>query len=133
MTNNKYDILISGGNIMKLKNLRKRNGYSQKYIANHIGITDKTYANYENGITEPNIKTIIDLADFFHITTDELLERKNSNIIDKGLLRDEEINIIDIMKQLNDTWLSKLEGYAVAFLTTQNEQNEIIQKIKGEK
>ena len=117
---------------MNLKKLRKELNLSQKDVAINIGITDKTYANYENGNTEPNIDTIIKLAEFFHVTTDELLERKNLNIIDKGLLSNTEINIIEIMKELNPRNLDKLQAYATALLETQNDENRIIKQIKGE-
>lgn len=118
---------------MNLKYLRKQLNLNQKDVATKIGITDKTYANYENGITEPNIETIIKLANFFHITTDELLERKNINIIDKGLLSQTELDIIDIMKELNQQNLNRLESYATALYTTQKDQDDIKNKFKGAK
>ena len=46
---------------MNLKKLRKNLSLNQKDIANSIGITDKTYANYENGKTEPNISFFLPL------------------------------------------------------------------------
>ena len=117
---------------MNLKKLRKELSLNQKDIATKIGITDKTYANYENGKTEPNIDTIIKLAEFFHISTDELLERKNLNIIDKGLLSQTELDILEIMKELKPNNLDKLEAYATALYSTQKDQEQIIRKIKGE-
>ena len=117
---------------MNIKKLRKNLSLNQKDIADAIGITDKTYANYENSKTEPNIETLIKRADYFHISIDELVERKNLNTIDKGLLSQTELDIIEIMRELKPNFLEKLESYATALYSTQKDQEQITRKIKGE-
>lgn len=114
---------------MKLKEFRKKMGVNQKDIAKKIGVTDKTYANYENGNTEPNIQTIIKLADYFHITTDELLERKEKNIIDKGMLNNLELDIIDKMQQLDRDNQIRLQTYTYALWQNQQDEQNTIKKI----
>ena len=128
----KNEIIITEAH-MNLKKLRKRIGANQKEIATKIGITDKTYANYENGNTEPNIQTIIKLADYFHITTDELLGRNQKNVIDKGLLNDIELDIIDKLQTLDRDNQLRLQAYTYSLW--QNQQNEqiTIKKIRGNK
>ena len=49
---------------MKLKELRKTKGISQDEVANALGITLRTYQNYEYGQREPNIEMINKIADF---------------------------------------------------------------------
>lgn len=61
---------------MKLKELRKETGYTQKEMAKMLNITQSAYSQYETGLIEPDIKTIINLANIFDISTDMLLERK---------------------------------------------------------
>ena len=61
---------------MKLKELRKTKGISQDEVANALGITLRTYQNYEYGQREPNIEMINKIADFFGVTTDYLLGRE---------------------------------------------------------
>lgn len=61
---------------MLLKELRKKRGISQEDVAKALGITLRTYQNYEYGQREPNIEMIVKLSDFFGVTTDYLLGRE---------------------------------------------------------
>lgn len=115
---------------MKLKELRKKINLSQDKLAKELNIAQTTYHNYENKITEPNIQTLIKLADYFHITIDELVERKNTNVIDKGLMNETEINILEITKELNHKNQNRLESYALALYETQKDEERIINKVK---
>lgn len=58
----------------QLKYYRKSINISQEQIANKLGMTQQAYANYEQGIREPNIETIKKLCIIFDCTADELLE-----------------------------------------------------------
>lgn len=59
----------------KIKELRKEKKATQQEIANLLGITRGAYANIENGRREPDIETLIKLADYFHVSVDYLLDR----------------------------------------------------------
>lgn len=63
---------------MKLKELRKQKGLSQEQVAKELGITLRTYQNYEYEQREPNIEMIFKLSDFYQVTTDYLLGREKS-------------------------------------------------------
>lgn len=67
---NKY-----GDVMLRLKELRKSKSLNQSQVANAIGISQRTYSNYEIGTREPDINTIIKLADYFNVTIDYLLCR----------------------------------------------------------
>ena len=60
---------------MKLKKLRTEKGLSQAELGRLLGVTGQTVLNWENGIFEPRIKDLIDIADFFGVSVDELIER----------------------------------------------------------
>ena len=115
---------------MKLKELRKKNNITQKDIALKIGITDKTYANYENNKTEPPIETLIKLADYFHITIDELVGREYSNFIDKGLLNNIELDTIEKMRKLDRDNQLRLQTFVFALLQNQKEEEKTTQNLK---
>ena len=116
---------------MKLREFRIKNNLQQQEVAKFINKTKSGYGYYESGRTEPDIKTLCKLADLYHITLDELVGREQKNIIDKGLLSQTELDIIEIMKNLNTNYLEKLEAYAAALYSTQKDQETIIRKIKG--
>lgn len=60
---------------MNLKELRNMKNLSQSQAADALGISLRTYQNYEYGQREPNIEMIFKLADFYGVTTDYLLGR----------------------------------------------------------
>ena len=56
-----------------LKLLRKEKNISQPTIAKLCKTTVATVSRWENNVNEPDINTLILLADYFCITLDELL------------------------------------------------------------
>lgn len=63
---------------MRLRELRNKNGLTQNEIANKLGVSGQTILNWENGIYEPKISQLIELADLFDVSVDYLIERKTS-------------------------------------------------------
>ena len=63
---------------MRLRELRSKSGLTQNEIANKLGVTGQTILNWENGIYEPKINQLIQLADLFSVSIDYLVERKTS-------------------------------------------------------
>lgn len=59
----------------RLKELRNEKSFTQKTVANALGISITCYAGYEQGYREPDLKTLVRLADYFDVTTDYLLGR----------------------------------------------------------
>ena len=57
-----------------LKDLRKQFGYTQKYVAEQIGITYQSYQHYEWGLSVPTLQNFIKLAKLYDVSLDELLE-----------------------------------------------------------
>lgn len=60
----------------RLKNIRKERGKTQKELAKYLGISERGYQNYELGQREPSLKVLIQLSDYFEVTTDYLLGRE---------------------------------------------------------
>lgn len=58
----------------KLKALRLENGLTQDELGEKLYLSRTSISYYEIGKNEPNIETIIAVADLFNITTDELLK-----------------------------------------------------------
>jgi len=61
--------------LARLKNLRESRRSYQREIAEALGITTRAYQFYESGRSEPNIKTLIALADYFDVSIDYLVGR----------------------------------------------------------
>lgn len=63
-----------------LAELRQDKKLTQKELAQVIYVTPGTISNYENNAHFPDVEKLIDLADFFGVTTDYLLGRSSFNI-----------------------------------------------------
>jgi transcriptional regulator with XRE-family HTH domain len=57
-----------------IRELRKRAGYSQQQLAEHLGVTDKAVSRWERGIGIPDISIITKLSMFLNVDTDNLLD-----------------------------------------------------------
>lgn len=87
-----------------LKELRLQKGLRQIDIAKDFNIAKSTYCCYEKGINEPDIKTLIKLADYFDCSIDYLLGRENEDgtIYIRGYdLSKDEITIIDSLRKMD--------------------------------
>lgn len=58
-----------------LKELRATRDITQADLAKFLGITQQAVAKWETNKAEPDNKTLKILADYFHVSTDELLGR----------------------------------------------------------
>lgn len=60
----------------RLKQLRLEKGLTLKEVSQAIGIHLMTYAHYEHGDREPSIETLKKLCDFYDVSADYLIGRK---------------------------------------------------------
>jgi len=59
----------------KILELRKQKGIKQEELAAELGVTAAAVSKWENGYTLPDVLMLCALADFFGVTTDDLLGR----------------------------------------------------------
>ena len=60
---------------MRLRELRKQRGISQLKLAMDLNMNQNSISRYETGEREADYRTLIALADYFHVSLDYLLER----------------------------------------------------------
>ena len=65
-----------------IKNLRKAHSLTQEQMAEALGVTVGAVYKWEAGLSMPEIKLIMEIADFFEISVDTLLgyEQQNGNV-----------------------------------------------------
>ena len=67
--------------VVNLKKLRTERGFSQERLASLIGITQQAVYKYENLSVEPDIQTLIQLADLFGVSVDYLIGREEDKAV----------------------------------------------------
>lgn len=57
----------------RIKHLRRENNLSQKVVASAIGISQGNYSGLENGKFDPSLETLINIAEYYDMSIDELV------------------------------------------------------------
>ena len=57
---------------IKIRELRKRDGRTQEMLAEALGVTSQAVSRWESGGSYPDMEVIPAIANFFHISIDEL-------------------------------------------------------------
>ena len=63
----------------RLKELRKKRGYSQVALAEKIGVSKSTIGAYETGDIKPSIEVLETLADFFNVNLSYLMGEEDGS------------------------------------------------------
>ena len=57
----------------RIKNLRIENGYGQRKIALDLGVNQCTVSRWENGLQEPSLDMLIEIARYFNVSIDYIV------------------------------------------------------------
>lgn len=90
-----------------LKELRQKHNVTAKTVAEAVGILPDTYRSYETGRREPNLKTLVMIADYFQVTTDYLLGREPQTDAMQMLMSQTDVSPETLVRQfdaLPDEW-----------------------------
>ena len=103
-----------------LKIYRQRAGLTQFELANKIDVSPATISKYEVGSVSPDINTLIYLASIFNVSTDELLGlEENLNKISKPIeYSSDEIELLELFKQLPDKYKYEVKGYIKGIISS---------------
>ena len=102
--------------ILKIKELREEMQLTQTELAKRIGNSQRNVSNWETGASEPDIQTIVRLADVFGVSIDELFGR---NAVPREVEKTEGMDriLIHVIRKLSDAQktalLSLLQSFSV--------------------
>ena len=103
---------------LRLRDLRKQYGYTQKELGEKIGVSDNTITNYEKGVRQPSYEILQSLANIFECSIDYILGRTNNK---KEILVPPEKGQALIVKAKNaNVSIEELEAYIEARKKLQN-------------
>ena len=88
-----------------LKKLRTEAAISQKQLADSVGVSQQSINKYENHSIEPDIETLMRIADFFNTSVDYLIGytdiRRKTECVHAYELNAEESRIIEEYRTLS--------------------------------
>ena len=58
----------------KISEVRKLHGMTQEELAVKLNVTSQAVSKWENDLSIPDLPTLIELSDLFHISLDELVK-----------------------------------------------------------
>lgn len=78
----------------RIKALREQSGMTQAALAKKLNVTRSAVNSWEMGISIPSTALLVDVARFFHVSTDFLLGVKGSATLDISALNDTEVLLL---------------------------------------
>lgn len=109
---------------MRLKELREMENLTQEEFAHKHNITRATYANYESGKTQPDFNTLIQIADYYKVSLDYLIEHEIKSQTKIEDLAPNQKTTINTLLKLNNTNLTNATSYINWLYYNQNKKDK---------
>lgn len=95
---------------------RKDLGFTQKQIAEKLGMSDKSVSKWERGICLPDVSVYIELCDILKISINEFLA--GEDISEENIVKKSEDNLIQVTKDSKDKQKSLKRMLAILLVIT---------------
>lgn len=119
-----------------LKSARTSKQFTQKFVAEKLGVKGNTIGNYENGITEPDIDTFVKLCNLYEINYSDVLETAFGHPQDENNISIHEKELIKKYRQLTAEQQGAVENNIDYFIqvnkkdeTTENGEDPFANKV----
>lgn len=110
--------------MLRLKEIRTSKHITQTEVAERLNIARASYANIENGKRDPDTQTLMQLADFFSVTIDEICGRDRESYNKKtptGIADGLDESLINLLVGLPDRDVQRVRDF-VAGLKAAHEE-----------
>ena len=114
LSNIRYsDIMHSGDNMDRIKELRKAHGYKQIEFCKMLGISQATLSGYETGKYQPDNTMLVKIATLFNVSTDYLLGNTDIPTPSRPEINDDDIKFALFgTTDIADATLEDIKAYA---------------------
>ena len=92
----------------RMRELRSKHNWSMKYIAYYIGVSIQTISNWEKGETEPDLKSLVKLAELYNVTLDYLLYRDDYQPKFDSLIREVSSRNPEEIKEITLSFIERI-------------------------
>ena len=80
----------------RIRELRAEKNITQLRLSLELEVSQETVSAYENGKHLPSLKSLIKMADIFHVSTDYLLTGKDHDMVENRT------KLLDVVTQLTE-------------------------------
>jgi len=108
----------------RLKELRKKNGYSQRELAEVTGLHHSQYGRYERGGSKPYANTLTKIADALNVSVDYLLEGETQDAAIANMEDQELLKLFTEIEKLDSDVKDKVK-YILEAVVTKNKIKEL--------
>lgn len=115
---------------MNLKNLRKEKNITQEKVAKDLNVGRASYNRYELGLTEPDIETLKKMADYFHVSVDEVIGHEIPFMLNRAQFSEKQLEIIENIQNLSDEDCRYILASITAIKIANQEKENVIKKFK---
>ena len=96
--------------MLRLRDIRQERRLSQVEVAQRLGMSPARYNNYEVNKSEPDIDTLIKLAEMYNVTIDDLLGRK-THLLNLEAIKPTKARLIEQILKMNDLQELRAEAF----------------------
>lgn len=82
----------------RLAELRRKNNYTQKQLAEALNLSQQVISNIERNTTAPDLEFLNGAADLYNISLDELIGRKLNLPVEKSYER----KIVEVLEKMDE-------------------------------
>lgn len=106
----------------RLKELREKNNLTQSDLAQRLGVTTASISKYELGVVTPDIEKLIGYGRIFQTSVDYLVGLSNgiNDTIKPIEYKSDEIELLELFKQLPDKYKYEVKGYIKGIISSNN-------------
>lgn len=111
-----------GALAMRLKRLREENNLTQSELAQKIGVTTASISKYELGTVVPDVEKLMMYGKIFQTSVDYLIGLSDgiSATYKPAEYNSEEIELLNLFKQLPDKYKYEVKGYIKGIISSNN-------------
>ncbi len=107
-----------------IQGLREEANIRQSELAKSLGLGRTTISNYENNYSSPDLETLIQIANFFHVSTDYLLGISSVKNAPQNLQEDE-AKVLKYYRRLNSENKDYINGEMIKLFREQESSDKL--------
>lgn len=111
-----------------IQGLREEANIRQSELAKSLGLGRTTISNYENNYSSPDLETLIQIANFFHVSTDYLLGISSVKNAPQNLQEDE-AKVLKYYRRLNSENKDYINGEMIKLFREQESSEKFSKNV----